>query len=72
MPKVQEDYFDVRKVERSIADGHVTREQYDAYLASLEDCAEDAEESSVRMIGHDRGGRTSTLGEEHPHEEEEG
>lgn len=72
MPHVTEELFDVRKIDRLIHEGVVTREQYEKHLASLEDCAADAEESSIRMTGHDRGGRTTTLGEEQRHEEEEG
>lgn len=52
--------FDVRKIERLIAEAKVTRDEYAAYLATLEDCAADAEESSVRFTAHDRGGRRGT------------
>lgn len=72
MPHVAEELFDVRKIDRMIHEGLVTREQYEKYLADLEDCAADADESSIRMTGHDRGGRAQTLGEEQRHEDEEG
>lgn len=49
MSQVDETLFDVRYVERFISEGRVTREQYDAWLATVEDCAKLGEESSVRM-----------------------
>ncbi|MSP56450.1 MAG: hypothetical protein EXR69_12740 [Myxococcales bacterium] len=49
MSQVDETLFDVRYVERFIAEGRVTREQYDAWLATVEDCAKQGEESAVRM-----------------------
>lgn len=49
MSQVDETLFDVRHVERFIAEGRITQKQYDDYLAGLEDCAKNAEESGVRM-----------------------
>lgn len=52
--------FDVRTIERYLKDGTVTQEQYQKYLASLEDCdGESASErqwdtSSIRMQAHRR------------------
>lgn len=64
-----ESLFDIRKVERFIAEGRITREQYQAYVDSLEDCSADADTSTVRFVaGH---GRTSVGGgEPHPDEDE--
>lgn len=61
--------FDVRHIERYLAEGQVTQEQYDAWLAGLEDSAGEADESSVRMIRSDSSGRA--IGSGH-HEEDEG
>ncbi len=49
MSQVDETLFDVRHVERFIAEGRITRKQYDDYLAGLEDCAKNTDESNVRM-----------------------
>ncbi len=49
MSQVDESMFDVRHVERFIAEGRITQKQYDDYLAALEDCTKNAEESGVRM-----------------------
>lgn len=49
MSQVDESVFDIRHVERFIAEGRITRAQYDDYLANLEDCAKLAEEATVRM-----------------------
>ena len=40
MSQIDERLFDLRVVERNIKRGKVTREQYEAWLASLEDCVE--------------------------------
>lgn len=45
--------FDIRHIDRFLEEGKVTPEAYQAYLASLEDCAEDSEVSSVRFIASD-------------------
>jgi len=49
MSQVDETLFDVRHYERFIAEGRITQQQYDDHLAKLEDCAENAEDSAVRM-----------------------
>lgn len=41
--------FDVRTIERYLAEGRVTREEYAKHLASIEDSANNADESNVRM-----------------------
>jgi len=46
--------FDVRTLERYLEDGTITRDQYDTFLASLEDCADNAEQSSIQMQMHRR------------------
>jgi ribulose bisphosphate carboxylase small subunit len=72
MPKVTEDLFDVRRIERALAEGHITPEQVQKHLESLEDCAGDAEESSIRMVAYDRSRRVEHAGGEAQHEEDEG
>ena len=47
---INERMFDSRVVERHIARGLVTREQYDAYIASLQDDAEAGEQSEVQFV----------------------
>ena len=42
--------FDVRVVERNITLGTVTRAEYDAHLASLEDCADKGETLSANLV----------------------
>lgn len=66
-----EDIFDVRKRERFLQEGLLTQEQVDAYLATLEDCAENAEQSAVQMTSH-RTGRVFVSAEDHGPEEDEG
>ena len=44
--------LDIRTVNRNIKAGKMTQEEYDAYLESLEDCAEEAEETETQMILH--------------------
>ena len=44
--------LDIRTVNRNIKAGKMTQEEYDTYLESLEDCAEDAEETETQMILH--------------------
>lgn len=41
--------FDVRVVDRNIVKGKITREEYEAHLASLEDCADLAEDAATRF-----------------------
>ncbi|RME27085.1 MAG: hypothetical protein D6798_05375 [Deltaproteobacteria bacterium] len=47
-----EHLFDIRVVERNIAAGVITREDYEAWLEGLEDCADRAEEIEARPIRH--------------------
>jgi len=47
--EVDERYFDHRVVEHHIAQGVVTRQQYDDYLASLEDSSDLSTETTTRM-----------------------
>ena len=42
--------FDVRVVERNITLGKITREEYEAHLASLEDCADKGESLSANLV----------------------
>lgn len=46
--------FDVRTLERYLEDGTITRDQYNTFLAGLEDCADNAEQSSIQMQMHRR------------------
>jgi hypothetical protein len=41
--------FDVRVVERSLAQGKITREEYAKYLESLEDCASMADHTTTHI-----------------------
>ena len=50
----KERYFDSRVVETYIARGIVSREEYDAYLASLEDCAELSSQTESQMLASAR------------------
>ena len=47
--KIDPTWFDVRVVERHIADGRVSRKDYEKYLASLPDEAEEGEETETRL-----------------------
>ena len=44
--------LDIRTVNRNIKAGKISQEEYDTYLESLEDCAEEAEETETQMILH--------------------
>tara|TARA_B100000575_G_scaffold221476_1_gene181876 strand:+ start:689 stop:868 length:180 start_codon:yes stop_codon:yes gene_type:complete len=44
--------MDIRTVERNIKRGKVSQEEYQKHLDSLEDCANDAEETETQMILH--------------------
>jgi hypothetical protein len=46
----RERLFDARVVERNITAGLVTREEYEKYLAGLEDCASRADSAHARMV----------------------
>lgn len=50
MSNINERLFDKRVVERNIKRGKVTREQYEAWLSSLEDCAELSEDTETVFI----------------------
>lgn len=56
--------FDIRTVERFLADGSVRSEDYQAYLDSLEDCADNADISNVTMVAHRRPRRMESAREE--------
>jgi len=47
--------LDVRTVERNIKAGKVSREDYQKYLESLEDCADMGEPTETQMILHRQG-----------------
>ena len=42
--------FDSRVVERNIKAGVISREDYEKYLSSLEDCADLADETETQMV----------------------
>lgn len=44
--------MDVRTVQRNIQSGKVSEDEYRKYLESLEDCADEAEETETQMILH--------------------
>ncbi|MEC8192029.1 MAG: hypothetical protein VX944_02470 [Myxococcota bacterium] len=44
--------MDVRTVQRNIQAGKVSEDEYRKYLESLEDCADEAEETETQMILH--------------------
>jgi hypothetical protein len=46
---IDTNWFDVRVVERHIAEGRVTRKDYEQFLASLPDESEEGEETETRM-----------------------
>ncbi len=48
----EERLLDIRTVERNIKAGKVSAEDYQKYLESLEDCADDAEETQTQMVLH--------------------
>ncbi len=50
MATPDESLFDVRVVERNIAEGRITREQYDTWLTSLDDEAEEGAETETRLV----------------------
>lgn len=45
-----EPVFDTRTLRRHIASGMLTEADYQAYLASLEDCADKAEIATTRFV----------------------
>jgi hypothetical protein len=46
---INPDLFDIRVVERHISEGRITRKDYDKWLASLPDEAEEGEETTTLM-----------------------
>jgi hypothetical protein len=48
----QDALLDIRTVERNIKAGKVSREDYQKYLDSLEDLADEAEETETQMVLH--------------------
>lgn len=42
--------YDIRTVERKIKTGEITEEEYQAYLASLPDESENAEEMEAKFV----------------------
>ena len=44
--------MDVRTVQRNIQAGKVSEDEYRTYLESLEDCADEADETETQMILH--------------------
>ena len=61
--------YDVRHIERFLAEGRITQAEYQAYLDGLEDDAEGAEVSAVRFVVSDPS-RRPTPGEANGPEEE--
>jgi hypothetical protein len=70
MSKISEVMFDVRNIERFLAEGEVTPEQVQAHLDGLEDCSDNMETSAIQMIGHERS-RRAVSSEEGGQEEDE-
>ena len=50
MSTIDERMFDKRVVERNIKRGKITRAQYEAWLASLEDCSELSEDTETVFV----------------------
>lgn len=44
--------LDIRTIKRNIKAGKVSQEDYQKYLESLEDCADEAEETETQMVLH--------------------
>ena len=44
--------LDVRTIKRNIKAGKVSQEDYQKYLDSLEDCADESEETETQMVLH--------------------
>ena len=63
-PALPLELFDLRNLERYFAEGKLTKEQYDAHLADLEDSADNADVSSVQMLSHRRVRRMETVSSE--------
>lgn len=63
-PALPLELFDLRNLERYFAEGKLTQEQYDTFLAGLEDSSDLAEVSSVQMLSHRRVRRMETVSSE--------
>ena len=48
----EERLLDIRTIKRNIKAGKVSQEDYQKYLESLEDCADEAEETETQMVLH--------------------
>ena len=48
----EERLLDIRTIERNIKAGKVSQEDYQKCLESLEDCADEAEETETQMVLH--------------------
>jgi len=44
--------LDIRIIERNIKAGKVSREDYQKFLDSLEDCTDESEETETQMVLH--------------------
>ena len=44
--------LDIRTIDRNIKAGKVSPEDYQKYLDSLDDCADEAEETETQMVLH--------------------
>ena len=44
--------LDIRTIKRNIKAGKVSQEDYQKYLDSLEDCADESEETETQMVLH--------------------
>lgn len=63
-PATPEFLFDARTVDRHIKEGRTTQAEYDAFLASLPDEADEAVDSDVRFVVRGRLLATSGIVEE--------
>ncbi|MDO9280496.1 MAG: hypothetical protein Q7U06_01205 [Pseudomonadota bacterium] len=71
MSKLNEEMFDVRHLDRYLAEKVVTSAQLEEHLAGLEDCSENLEQSAIQMVAHDRHRRV-VFSEEGGQDEDEG
>ena len=54
MASLSPEIFDIRTLERYLKDGTISQEQYDTFLAGLEDCSDNLEHSNIQMQLHRR------------------
>jgi len=78
MSKINEEKFDVRQIDRFLAEdrekpaGEQTYlKELTAYVESLEDCSDNVDQSTIQMVGHDRHRRV-VYSEEGAQDEDEG